>query len=362
MSRISWASKLLSNRTSIQCGRTGNRPSTFSYSSEPREESPVRNAPKPKSISYAKYGYLFSLPFVLAYAVFMLYPTIYTLIIGFTDLKGVATNSWSFLDEPFKNFDKILNNKTFMTSVQNTFIIWIMNFIPQILLALLLTAWFTRRKVTIHGQGAFKVIFYLPNIITAATVGILFSTFFGYPVGPVNAMRQLFGYEAFYFLNDAWASKLIVAFIQFWQWYGYTAIVLISGVLGINPTLFESAEIDGATPTQVFWRVTLPCMRTILIYTLITSLIGGLNMFDIPKVFNNGQPANATMTAALFIYNQAFSGTYQYNRAAAASMIMFLIIAVLSVFVFYLMRDRYDAKEKAAIRRMNRQAKRGANA
>jgi len=138
--------------------------------------------------------------------------------------------------------------------------------------------------------------------------------------------------------------------------------VLISGVLGINPTLFESAEIDGATPAQVFWKVTLPCMRTILIYTLITSLIGGLNMFDIPKVFNNGYPANATLTASLFIYNQAFSGTYQYNRAAAASMVMFLIIAVLSVFVFYLMRDRYEAKEKREMRRLNRQAKKGVSA
>ena len=322
----------------------------------------MRNSLKHKSVSYAKYGYLFSLPFVLAYAIFMLYPTIYTLIIGFTDLKGVATNAWHFLDEPFKNFDKILTNKTFLTSVQNTFVIWIINFIPQMLLALLLTAWFTRRKVTIKGQGAFKVIFYLPNIITAATVGILFSTFFGYPVGPANTIRSLFGQEAYYFLNDAWASRLIVAFIQFWQWYGYTAIVLISGVLGINPTLFESAEIDGATPTQVFWKVTLPCMRTILIYSLITSLIGGLNMFDIPKVFNNGYPANATLTASLFIYNQAFSGTYQYNRAAAASMVMFLIIAVLSVFVFYLMRDRYDAREKREMRKANRMAKRGVNA
>ncbi|MBR6525147.1 MAG: sugar ABC transporter permease [Clostridia bacterium] len=314
---------------------------------------------KRKSVSYAKYGYLFSLPFVLAYAIFMLYPTIYTLIIGFTDLKGVATNTWQFLDEPFKNFQKILTNKTFIGSIKTTCIIWIMNFIPQMLLALLLTAWFTRRKVTIKGQGAFKVIFYLPNIITAATVGILFSTFFGYPISPANAVLKMFGKESFYFLNDAWASRIIVAFIQFWQWFGYTAIVLISGVLGINPTLFESAEIDGATPSQVFWRVTLPCMRTILIYSLITSLIGGLNMFDIPKVFNNGAPANATMTSSLFIYTQAFTGTYQYNRAAAASMVMFLLIAVLSVFVFFLMRDQYDAKEKRQIRRMKRQARKG---
>ena len=312
---------------------------------------------KRKGISYAKYGYLFSLPFVLAYAFFMLYPIIYTVILGFTDLKGAAATSWNFLDEPFKNFEKILTNKTFITSLENTFVIWIINFIPQLSLALLLTAWFTRRTRTIHGQGLFKVMFYLPNIITAATVAILFNSFFGYPVGPVNTLLKALGAENFYFTNDKWASKLIVAFIQFWQWYGYTAIVLISGVLGINPTLFESAEIDGATPAQIFFKVTLPCMRTILIYTLITSLIGGLNMFDIPKLFNNGMPANATLTASVFIYNQAFSGTYMYNRAAAASMIMFALIAVLSVCVFYLMRDRYEEKEKRQIRKMERDAR-----
>ena len=211
----------------------------------------MRKSLKPRGVSYAKYGYLFSLPFVIAYAIFMLYPTIYTAMIGFTDLKGAATKAWHFLDEPLKNFDKIINNKTFHTSILNTFVIWIINFIPQMSLALLLTAWFTRRKVTIKGQGAFKVMFYLPNIITAATVAILFSTFFGYPTGPANTILKMFGAEkAYYFTNDPWASKLIVAFIQFWQWYGYTAIVLISGVLGINPTLFESRRLTAPTPRR----------------------------------------------------------------------------------------------------------------
>ena len=114
----------------------------------------------------------------------------------------------------------------------------------------------------------------------------------------------------------------------------------ISGVLGINPEVFEAAEIDGANDRQTFFRITLPNIRTILIYTLITSMIGGLNMYDIPKLYLNGGPNNATLTANVFIYNQAFAGSYMYNRAAAASMIMFLIIAVCSVVVFFIMRDR----------------------
>ena len=235
-----------------------------------------------------------------------------------------------------------------------------MNFIPQMGLALLLTAWFTNRSRKIRGQGAFKILFYLPNIITAASVAILYGVIFAYPVGPINDILQSLHLikAPFDFSTSPWAAKFVVAFIQFWQWYGYTTIILISGVLGINPELFEAAEIDGASPRQTFFQVTLPCMRTILIFTLITSLIGGLNMFDIPKLYIwNGGPANATMTTSVFIYAQAFSGTYLYNKAAAASMIMFVIIAILSAFTFFLMRDRSEAKAIRAMKRMEKLGK-----
>ncbi len=316
-----------------------------------------------KGVSYAKYGYLFSLPFIIIFLVFMLYPTLFTAVIGFTDFKGVATTTFNFLEHPFDNFVSIFNNKTFRTSLLNTVIIWVMNFIPQIGLALLLTAWFTNRSRKIHGQGAFKVLFYLPNIITAATVAILYSAIFGYPVGPINDLLQSLHIisKPFDFSTSPWAAKLVVAFIQFWQWYGYTTIILISGVLGINPELFEAAEIDGATPRQTFFQITLPCMRTILVFTLITSLIGGLNMFDIPKLYIwNGGPANATMTTSVFIYAQAFSGSYLYNKAAAASMIMFVIIAILSAFTFFLMRDRTEVRAKRAMKRMEKLSKEAA--
>ena len=124
------------------------------------------------------------------------------------------------------------------------------------------------------------------------------------------------------------------------MWYGYTMIILISGVLGINPEIYEAAEIDGANDRQIFFRITIPNLRTILTYTLITSLIGGLSMYDIPKMLNNGNPNNSTLTATMFIYNQSFQGSYMYARGAAASMILFLIIAALSAVVFFLMRDR----------------------
>ena len=294
-------------------------------------------------ISYAKYGYLFSLPFAIIYLIFHFYPTVYTAILGFTDCKGLGNTNWHFLTgDIWKNFRTILNNATFKTSLLNTVQIWIMNFIPQILLALLLTAWFTSKRNVIKGQGFFKVVFYMPNIITAASVAVLFNVLFGYPKGPINDLLVSWGLrsEPYYFINFATPSRWIIAFIQFWMWYGYTMIILISGVLGINPEIFEAAEIDGANDRQIFWQITIPNIRTILTFTLITSMIGGLNMYDMSKMFNNGNPNNSTLTANVFIYNQAFAGSYMYNRAAAASMIMFVIIAICSIVVFYLMRDR----------------------
>lgn len=321
----------------------------------------IHSGKRIRSVSYAKYGYIFSIPFILIFLFFSLYPTIFTAVIGFTDFKGVTAQTFRYLKEPFANFASVLNNGTFQNSLKNTMIIWAINFIPQLGLALLLTAWFTNRSRKIRGQGGFKVMFYLPNVITAATVAVLYNAIFGYPVGPVNSILTSLNLltKPFDFSTSPWGAKLVVSFIQFWMWYGYTTIILISGVLGINPELFESAEIDGATPSQTFFRITLPCMRTILIFTLITSLIGGLNMFDIPKLYIwNGGPANETMTTSVFIYAQAFSGAYLYNRAAAASMIMFIIIAVLSAIVFYLMRDKYETRARGQLRRERRALRR----
>ena len=300
-----------------------------------------------RAFSYAKYGYLFSIPFIVVFCIFNLYPTIYTAILGFTDCKGLGNTEWKFLvEEPFKNFQQILENPSFKTAVLNTFKIWIMNFIPQITLALVLTAWFTSRRNVLKGQSFFKVVFYMPNIITAASVAILFNALFGYPMGPVNDLIVSWGLvdKPFAFIDSKIASQCIVAFIQFWQWYGYTMIILISGVLGINPEIYEAAELDGANDIQMFFRVTIPNLKTILLYTLITSLIGGLTMYDIPRMFNDGKPANATLTATMFIHNQAFKGSYMYNRASAASLLMFVVVAVCSAFVFLLMRDKNERR------------------
>lgn len=317
---------------------------------------------KTKKLNYSKYGYIFVIPFVLAYLIFSLYPTLYTAIIGFTNLRGAGRTSFKFLSEPFKNFKDVLTMPTFHTALKNTIVMWILNFIPQMILALVLAAWFTNKRVKIPGQGAFKVIFYMPNIITAATVAILFNALFGYPMGPINDLLTKLNFVdlPINFLVSKNISRGIIIFIQTWMWYGYTMIIIISGILGISPDIFEAAEIDGASGWQTFWKITLPCIRTIMIFTLITSLIGGLNMFDIPKLFNQGGPDNSTITTNVLIHDLAFSGTYQYNRAAAMSMIMFIIIVIISSITFFILRDKDEValkKEKKLLLKKEREQK-----
>ena len=314
-----------------------------------------------KSFSYAKYGYLFSIPFVVVYAIFSLYPTLNTAILGFTDSKGMTgLTQWNFLPKEtiFNNFVQLFKNPMFMMSFKNTLILWVVNFIPQICLALLLTAWFTSRRNEIRAQGLFKVVFYMPNIITAASIAILFNKLFAYPIGPVNSLLQGLHIvdEPINFINKVGSTRGIISFIQFWMWYGYTMIILISGVLGINPDLYEAAELDGASNSQMFWKITIPNLKTILLYTMITSMIGGLNMYDIPQLFNKGNPANSTLTTNMYIYNQAFSGSYMYARAAAASMVMFVIIAIASVLVFLAFNDD-EGKAKREAKRAARLAR-----
>ena len=249
----------------------------------------------------------------------------------------------------FENFRWVFTNAKFKQAFKNTVIIWIINFIPQLGFALLFTAWFTDRRSKVKGSGLFKILFYMPNIITAATLAILFNVLFGFPKGAVNDLLTGMHImkEAYRFNNNEWAIKLIVAFVQFYQWYGYTMVNLIAGVIGISPEIFEAAEIDGANRVQTFFRITIPCIRQILLFVLVTSLIGGLNMFDVPELYAGVKQANgAVMTLNMFIRMVGLSGRYLYNKAAAASVIMFVIIVALSAIVFYILRDKDEAKLK----------------
>ena len=306
---------------------------------------------------YAKYGYLFSLPFVISFLIFSFYPLFHTFRISFSDLQGVQSGDFNFHANLFENYTNILNNATFITSLRNTVFLWILNFIPQLVLAIALAAWFTNKLLNIKRPGFFKTLFYMPNVITAASLAILFGAIFGAPIGPLNDIFMRLGLieGPTHFFRNATVAQGAVIFIQFWMWYGATMIIMIAGINGINPSLFEAAAIDGATNLQTFFRVTLPQLKPIMLFTLLTSFIGGMGMFDIPMLLvDQHGPDNATLTAAVFIYNQAFGPSRMWNRAAAASIILFVLCSIIALCLFFLFRDKDAIALKRAIKKQNK--------
>ena len=307
---------------------------------------------KRKSISYDKYGYLFVAPFFITFLIFQLYPIFFTFRTSLTDAAGWA----KVLDNKIVGFDsfaKIFNfgseiSNFFWQSLGNTVIMWVFNFVPQIGMALMLASWFTDTRMRLKFQGGFKVLIFMPNIITAATLGILFFSLFGYPVGPINTLLQQLGLQnaPFEFFRSVPTARGIVSFIQWWMWYGNTMIIMIAGILGINPALFEAALVDGCSSRQTFWKITLPLIKPILLYNLVTSLVGGLTMFDIPHLMTQGNPNYTTNTVARFIYQQGFEMPNNFNLACAASVVLFGIIVICSLILSAIMKDRDVKKVK----------------
>lgn len=314
-----------------------------------------------KSISYAKYGYMFIAPFFLVYCFFQIWPLLQTFILSF---QGNGADAGTFVG--FDNYATILfgsgegmgrrakaMQELFLTSFKNTIILWFGNFIPQILLSLLLAVWFTDSKLHIPGVGFFKVVMYLPNIITAASVAALFMRFISNSqLSAINTLLLNAGNDPVSFEASAAWSRGIVMFIQTWLWFGNTMIMMMSGIMGINPSLFEAAAIDGASSGQVLRKVTLPLLRPMVVYTLITSMIGGLQMFDIPYLYHTGAgKINANLrTVAVFVYEQFRAGAKvhqpDYGIAGAASVILFIITAALGVLVFRMNRDEDEHRKK----------------
>ncbi len=318
-------------------------------------EKPASGHPRKRrrglsKVNYSRYGYLFVAPFIIVFLIFQLYPIFFTFRTSLSDAIGWQKINSSIIIG-LDNFKMYFNSSSpifrdFWSSFGNTLIIWIANFIPQILMALLLASWFTDSRMRLRFAGGFKMLIFMPNIITAATIAVLFYSIFSYPIAPANSLLQQLGLlnTPFEFFRSTPASRSIISFVQWWMWYGNTMIIMIAGILGINPSLFEAGLVDGCSSRQTFYRITLPLIKPILLYNLVTSMIGGLQMFDIPHLLTEGNPNKTTNTVARFIYSQAFSGSRNFNYASAASVIMFIFIVIASLMLFWLMRDRDEGR------------------
>ena len=298
-----------------------------------------------KTISYAKWGYIFLIPFFLVYAVFSLIPMLSTFYYSFFEnyMSGLNTIGPNFVG--LGNYVKLFTDGDLIKYTQNTVIMWIMGFVPQIVLALILAAWFTNSQLKLKATGFFKTVIYMPNLIMASAFAMLFFTLFSNQ-GPINMMLMDAGIikESYHFMSSTIGARSLIAIMNFLMWFGNTTILLMAGMMGIDRALFEAAQVDGASPLQTFFQITVPLLKPILAYVVVTSLIGGLQMFDLPQILTNAQggPDRTTMTLIMYLNNHLYSKNY--GLAGALSVLIFIVTGALSILVFnMLMRQRKEA-------------------
>ncbi len=295
----------------------------------------MKNAKRSKIVSYNKWGYIFLIPFVVVYLVFQLIPLFSTVYNSLFEnyrsgLKQIGPNFVGF-----ENYKTIFTNGDLLTYTKNTLIMWIIGFIPQILLSLLLGAWFTDPSLRLKCQRFFKTVIYLPNLIMASAFSMLFFTLFA-DGGPINSMLMQMGLisQPYTFMSHVWSVRFLVGFLNFIMWFGNTTILLMAGMMGIDVSLFEAAQVDGARSGQVFFRITLPLLKPILVYVFITSLIGGLQMFDVPQILTDGtgDPMRTSMTLIMYLNKHLYSKNF--GMGGALSVFLFIITGILSMMVY----------------------------
>ncbi|MFR3727726.1 carbohydrate ABC transporter permease [Lacrimispora sp.] len=292
-----------------------------------------------KKVSYAKWGYIFLIPFFATYLIFSFIPLVNTFY------NSLFENYRSGLKQIGPEFVGLQNYVSIFQSdllkyLGNTMILWIIGFIPQIVISLILAVWFADFRLRIRGSSFFKTIIYLPNVIMAASFAMLIFALFS-DDGPMNHLLIKLGFtnSPVRFLATVWGTRGLIGLMNFMMWFGNTTILLMAAILGVDASLFEAASMDGAKSLQIFTKVTMPVIKPIFIYVLITSMIGGLQMFDVPQVLTNakGSPDRTSMTLIMFLNNHLYSKNY--GMAGALSVILFFITAALSLVVFFVLTD-----------------------
>lgn len=282
-------------------------------------------------------GYLFILPYFIAMLVFQVYPIIYTFVLSLQKPINLIENEFVGIE----NYQRVLTNPLFYKTIYNTLYIWIMNYIPQIIFALVLGVILTNVKM--RGREALRTSYFLPNLVTASSIGVLFAVLLDWRFGTLNhALLKLnIINEPINYLSKGWIVQGTVSFILWWQWFGYTMIIIMAGLNAISSDLYEAAHIDGASKPQAFFKITLPLLKPTLLYIMITSLIGGLQIFDVPRVLTNGRggPDNSILTMVLYLYNQAFKN-FNLGYAAAIAYVLFIMILILSALIFKSFKEK----------------------
>ncbi|MEN4098830.1 MAG: sugar ABC transporter permease, partial [Anaerolineaceae bacterium] len=280
-----------------------------------------------REITRSRWGYLFVSPFFIFYAIFGLYPMLFSVYLSLTSWKGVGPLEYIGFD----NFIRLTRDRVFWQSMQNGAILFLLYVPVMLFLALVLAVVLNSGRVP--GFRVFRTLIFLPFITNMVAAGFAFRILLTQNNGLINIVLGWIGIPPVPWLESIWGARVSLALLIIWAWLGYNMVIMLAGLQTIPHDLNEAAMVDGATPITAFFHITVPLMRPVILFCAITSLMGSFGLFAEVSTLTMGGPVNATITPLIRIYNAAF-GSLQFGYASALAYTYFAIIFFATILQF----------------------------
>ncbi|MCZ2829925.1 sugar ABC transporter permease [Modestobacter sp. VKM Ac-2986] len=281
-----------------------------------------------KSLTENRWGYAYVAPFFLVFAAFSLYPFMYTAWVSLhrTSLSNIDGGTWVGLD----NYRNLLQSEFFWNALRNTFTIGILATVPQLCMAIGLAHLLNYK---LRGRTFFRTVMLMPYATSIAAATLVFSQLFGRDYGLINTMLEAVGLERIDWQSGTVSSQVAIAVIVTWRWTGYNALIYLAAMQAIPGELYEAAEIDGANKWKQFLHVTVPSLRPTILFTVVVSTIGAVQLFGEPLLFGatnstSGGSSGQYQTLGLLMYQQGWSN-FHIGQAATTAWMMFMIILLI---------------------------------
>lgn len=291
---------------------------------------------KKKTKSFSLTPYLFLLPFIVIFAIFMIYPILNSLYLSFTSAQG---NSMEWIG--LENFQRVLSDEIFWKSVGNVFLFLIVQVPVMIILGCIIANALNYQHLKL--KGLFRFFIFAPVLVDMVTYSIVFSIIFNERYGSFNQILQAFGLENIPWFTDPFWAKVLIVLALTWRWTGYNSIIILSGMQSIDNSLYESADLDGASAFTKFTKITIPLLKPVMLFCVITSTIGTINLYTEPSLLTRGGPVNATYTPIMYIYDYGFN-SFNFGFASAAVYVLTTIVVIISAIQMFLTRDKEGEK------------------
>jgi cellobiose transport system permease protein len=278
--------------------------------------------------------YIYIAPFFLIFGIFGLFPIAYTAVISLMDWDTIR-NSGDFVG--LGNFEFVLNDRKFWVSMRNTFSIFALSAIPQLIIATFIAAMLDHH---LKARTFWRMGVLLPYVVMPVAVALIFAQLFADEYGLFNSWLGMVGIDAIQWHKDPFASHWAIATMVNFRWTGYNALILLAAMQAVPRELYEASAIDGAGRLRRFFSITLPQIRPTAIFVIITATIGGLQIFDEPRLFDtagNGGADQQWLTITMYMYNTGW-GELNFGRASAIAWLLFLLIVVIGLVNFWITR------------------------